>query len=49
MATKNRPGHSEKKAAAKSLKEKRREKRAKHAAHQIEGNRPVEKTLAHAR
>ncbi|HEY5652513.1 MAG TPA: hypothetical protein VIW46_13785 [Acidimicrobiia bacterium] len=48
MATKNRPGHGEKKAAAKSLKEKRVEKRMKRAAHQIEGNRPVEKTFSHA-
>ncbi len=49
MATKNRPGHGEKKVAAKSLKEKRAEKRAKRQTHRIEGNRPVEKTLAHSR
>lgn len=47
MSNKNRPGHPARRAPEKSLKEKRAEKRAKRDAHQIEGNRPVEKIVAH--
>ncbi len=47
MASKDRPGHPARRPAAKSLKEKRAAKKAKHAAHKVEGNRPVEKSLSH--
>ncbi len=48
MATKNRPGHGERKAAAKTLKEKRLAKREKRTPHSVEHNDTVEKTFAHA-
>ena len=49
MASKNRPGHGERKAAAKTLKQKRAEKRAKRADHQAKGNPSFEKTFEHSR
>ena len=48
MASRNRPGHGERKAAAKTLEQKRAEKRAKRAD-QAKGNRSLEKTLEHSR
>lgn len=49
MASKNRVGHSDRKKAAKSLKEKRREKRVKRTHHGTEAPRPVEEVYSHSR
>ena len=48
MATKNRVGHGQRKAAARSLKEKRREKRAKRSLHQTDAQHSVEKVFSHS-
>jgi hypothetical protein len=47
MGTKDKGGRSSKKAAAKGLKEKRLDKRAKRAAHESTGNQSVDKTFRH--
>ena len=45
MANKNKAGRSSKKAASKSLKEKRLAKQAKRAAQSSKGNKSVETTF----
>jgi hypothetical protein len=47
MGTKDKGGRSSKKAAAKGLKEKRLDKKAKRAAHENKSNQSVDKTLRH--
>lgn len=49
MATKNRVGHGDRKAPAKSLKEKRREKRAKRSLHQPDAQHSVESVFSQSR
>ena len=45
MATKNKGGRSTKKVAAKSLKEKRLDKKSKRAANESKGNRSVDRAF----
>jgi len=45
MATKNKGGRSTKKVAAKSLKEKRLDKKSKRAANESKANRSVDRTF----
>jgi hypothetical protein len=47
MGTKDKGGRSSKKAAAKGLKEKRLDKKAKRAAHANTANQSVDKTFRH--
>jgi hypothetical protein len=47
MGTKDKGGRSSKKAAAKGLKEKRRDKQAKRDAHGSTTNQSVGKTFGH--
>jgi hypothetical protein len=47
MANKDKGGRSSKKAASKSLKEKRLAKQAKRNAHTNTGNKSVESTFDH--
>jgi hypothetical protein len=47
MGTKDKGGRSSKKVAAKGLKEKRRDKQAKRAAHASATNESVDKTFRH--
>lgn len=45
MGTKDKGGRSNKKAAAKGLKEKRQDKRAKRAAHENTSNQSMDNTF----
>ena len=47
MGTKNKGGRNSKKAAAKGLKEKRRDKQAKRDAHASSANQSMDKTFGH--
>ena len=47
MASKDKGGRSSKKTAAKGLKEKRLDKKAKRDAHANAGNQSVDKTFGH--
>lgn len=47
MGTKDKGGRSSKKTAAKGLKEKRLDKKAKRAAHATTASQSVEKTFGH--
>ena len=47
MASKDKGGRSDKKVAAKSLKEKRLDKKMKKGAHQATTNQSVDKTFGH--
>jgi hypothetical protein len=47
MASKDKAGRSTKKVAAKDLKAKRLDKKAKKAAHTASGNQSVDRTLKH--
>jgi hypothetical protein len=47
MGTKDKGGRSSKKVAAKGLKEKRLDKKAKRAAHRSSANESMDKTFRH--
>jgi hypothetical protein len=47
MGTKDKGGRSNKKAAAKGLKEKRLDKKAKRAAHDATSNQSMDATFRH--